>query len=93
MTFALTGANMYPSAAYASLQLLHHSSFGAAVVAAAGTGPYDPNATRWGDYSWAVLDPSGTAFWFATEYVPPKSSQTPDGRRNWGTRVMEVCAC
>jgi hypothetical protein len=92
MTFALSGANMFPSAAYASLQP-NHIAFGAPVVAAAGTGPYDPNATRWGDYSWAVLDPSGTAFWLATEYMPPKSSQTPDGVRNWGTRVMEVCAC
>jgi hypothetical protein len=92
MGFARTGSDVYPSAAYAVLQL-HHSSFGAPVTAAAGTGPYDRHATRWGDYSFAVLDPSGTAFWLATEYMPPKSSQTVDGKRNWGTRVMEVCAC
>jgi hypothetical protein len=28
----------------------------------------------------------------ATEYMPPKSSQTQDGRRNWGTRVFQVSA-
>ena len=66
------------------------SAFGPLTVAAAGSGSYDPNATRWGDYSWAVLDPSGKGVWGASEYVPPKSSQTPDGRRNWGTRVFEV---
>jgi hypothetical protein len=38
------------------------------------------------------MDPSGTSIWLATEYVPPKSSQTPDGLRNWGTRVLEVQA-
>jgi hypothetical protein len=28
--------------------------------------------------------------WLATEYVPPPSSQTVDGKRDWGTRVFEV---
>jgi hypothetical protein len=59
-------------------------------VAAAGTGPYDKKATRWGDYSFAVLDQHADAVWLATEYVPPKSSQTSTGARNWGTRVLEV---
>jgi hypothetical protein len=26
----------------------------------------------------------------ATEYMPPLSSQTADGKRNWGTRVIQV---
>ena len=26
----------------------------------------------------------------ATEYVPPKSSQTSTGQRNWGTEVIRV---
>ena len=69
-----------------------HGFFGSLNLAAAGTGPYDPNATRWGDYSWAISDPSGSSFWMATEYVPPLSSQTPDRARNWGTRVFEVSA-
>ena len=34
----------------------------------------------------------GKSIWLATEYVPPKSSQTPDGLKNWGTRVMDVAA-
>ena len=28
--------------------------------------------------------------WLATEYIPPKSSQTTTGIRNWGTRVIRV---
>ncbi|MFL6239473.1 MAG: hypothetical protein ACJ735_08315 [Actinomycetes bacterium] len=89
MVFTLTGATHYPSAAYAVLQA-GASEFGPAVIAANGTGPYDPNAGRWGDYSWAILDRSADAVWLATEYIPPKPSQTDDGRRNWGTRVLEV---
>ena len=38
----------------------------------------------------AVLDPAGTSAWLATEYMPPRSSQTLDGARNWGTRVLDV---
>jgi len=91
MVFTLSGADVFASAAFASLDS-SATSFGAIRVAAAGSGPYDPNATRWGDYSWAVLDPTADAFWFATEYMPPLSSQTPDGLRNWGTRVFEVSA-
>jgi hypothetical protein len=86
--FTLTSANRFPSAAYAVLG--SSSTFGSPIVAAAGTGPYDPLATRWGDYSWAVLDPSGTSVWMATEYIPAPSRQTTDGKRNWGTRVFQV---
>jgi hypothetical protein len=68
------------------------NSFGPVRMAAFGTGPYDPNAGRWGDYSWATLDPGGQSFWFATEYIPPLASQTPDRRANWGTRVVQVDA-
>ena len=89
MVMTLTGTQHFPSAAY-SLLAPGATAFGPIHVAAAGTGSYDPNATRWGDYSWAVLDPSLTSVWMATEYIPPKASQTPDGARNWGTRVMEV---
>jgi hypothetical protein len=89
MVASLTGSSRHPSAAY-SVLAPGASAFGPVTVAAAGTGTYDPEAERWGDYSFAVLDPSGEAAWLATEYVPPKSSQTPDGRRNWGTRVFEV---
>ncbi|HVC43109.1 MAG TPA: hypothetical protein VND54_14110 [Candidatus Saccharimonadales bacterium] len=89
MVFTVTGANHYPSAAYAVLGA-GQSAFGAIKIAAAGTGPYAPTSTRWGDYSWAVIDPAARAVWLATEYVPPLSSQTPDRLSNWGTRVLEV---
>ncbi len=93
MIMTLTGKNFYPSAVYAVLQA-GQRSFGPFHIAASGTGPYvyKPNPSRWGDYSWAILDPSGNSFWLATEYVPPKSSQTTDGKQNWGTRVLEVSA-
>lgn len=89
MVFTETGEGIFPSAAYATLSS-GHTQFGAPVIAAAGTGPYDKNATRWGDYSWAVLDPATDTFWLATEYIPSASSQTTTGRRNWGNRVLEV---
>ena len=89
MVFSLTSSKDFPSAAYATLGA-QAANFKAPTVAAAGTGPYDPTATRWGDYSYAAINPSATAVWMATEYIPPKASQTPDGRRNWGTRVFSV---
>jgi hypothetical protein len=89
MVMTLSGASRFPSAAYAVMPS-GATSFGPVTVAAAGRGSYDPAATRWGDYSWSVLDPSGNSVWMATEYVPPKASQTPDGLRNWGTRVLDL---
>jgi hypothetical protein len=89
MVFTLTGATRFPSAAFAVLPA-GTATFGAVQVAANGTGPYDPRAGRWGDYSWAVLDAHADAVWLATEYIPPKASQTSTGQRNWGTRVVEV---
>jgi hypothetical protein len=89
MVFTLTGASRFPSAAFAVLSA-SSVTFGGVNVAANGTGPYDPKATRWGDYSWAVLDARADAVWLATEYIPPKASQTSTGARNWGTRVLEV---
>jgi hypothetical protein len=91
MVGTLSGADVYPSAAFTQLAS-GGSAFGPIQVGARGSGPYDPNATRWGDYSFAVLDPSGTSIWLATEYMPPTSSQTPDRLRNWGTRVLNVSA-
>jgi hypothetical protein len=89
MVFTLSGATRFPSAAYAVMPS-GGTQFGPITVAAAGTTHYDPNATRWGDYSWAVLDPSGKSVWMATEYMPPTASQTTDGATNWGTRVMRL---
>ena len=89
MVVTLSGARRYASADYAVLSP-GQSNFGPAHESAHGTGPYDPNAGRWGDYSWATLDPGSGSIWMATEYMPPTSFQTTDGRRNWGTRVAEV---
>lgn len=87
----LSGPTFFPSVAYTVMKA-GGSSFGPIRMVAAGTGPYDPAATRWGDYSAAVLDPTSNSIWMANEYIPPVSSQTPDGLRNWGTRVFEVSA-
>ena len=93
MIMTLSGPTLYASVVYTVL-LEGQSSFGDLHVAATGTGPYlyKPNPSRWGDYSWAILSPDGNSFWMATEYVPPKSSQTTDGKQNWGTRVIQVSA-
>lgn len=91
MVMTLSGPTFFASAAYTVLSE-DHKSFGPVKIAALGTGPYDPAATRWGDYSAAALDPSDNSFWFATEYIPPLASQTTDGLGNWGTRVLEVDA-
>ena len=89
IVMTLTGSNYFPSVVYTTLQQ-NGNAFGAIHIALNGTGPYDPTATRWGDYSWAILDPDTNNFWMATEYIPPKSSQTTDGLTNWGTGVIEV---
>jgi hypothetical protein len=89
MVFTVTGADHFPSAAYAAMGA-GQSAFGAIHIVADGTGPYAKTSSRWGDYSWAVIDPSFNGVWLATEYVPPLSSQTPDRLSNWGTRVFEV---
>jgi hypothetical protein len=89
MAISISGPTRYPSAGYSLLRAGDHA-FGVIRIAASGTTTYDPQATRWGDYSWAVLDPNADAVWAAAEYVPPRASQTPDGLRNWGTRVFEV---
>lgn len=89
MVFTLTGSGRFASAAYTLLRA-GATNFGAPVVAAAGTGPYDKKSTRWGDYSFAVPAWSSDSAWLATEYVPPLSSQTSTRQSNWGTRVLEV---
>jgi len=89
VVFTLTSRTRFPSAAFATLRA-GASNFGPPVVAAAGTGPYFRKSTRWGDYSFAVPSDTSHSAWLATEYIPRKSSQTTDGKQNWGTRVFEV---
>jgi hypothetical protein len=88
VVFTESNSTEFPSAAYATLKA-GAANFGPPVVAAKGTGPYSRQSGRWGDYSFAVPGPGDTA-WLATEYVPPKLSQTTDGAQNWGTRVIQV---
>jgi hypothetical protein len=88
MVGTLTGSTRFPSAAYSLFS--PGPGWGPVQVAAEGTTNYDPKAERWGDYSWAIIAPNKKAVWLATEYVPPPSSQTVDGKRDWGTRVFEV---
>jgi hypothetical protein len=89
MVFTLSGPTIYGSAAYAVMSNDH--AFGKIKVAGAGTAAYvHGTQNRWGDYSYAAIDPNGSALWFATEYIPPAASQTHDGFNNWGTRVFEV---
>ncbi|HLX47155.1 MAG TPA: hypothetical protein VKS82_02375 [Streptosporangiaceae bacterium] len=87
--FTLTSPGRFPSAGYATLKA-GAGNFGRPIVAAPGAGPYYRKSKRWGDYSFAVPDPTSDSAWLATEYIPPKSSQTTDGKQNWGTRVLEV---
>jgi hypothetical protein len=89
MVYTLSGAGRFASVAYSALGT-GQTSFSSPIVVANGTGPYDPDGTRWGDYSWATWDPVTDTFWLDGEYIPPKSSQTTDGNNNWGTRVINV---
>ena len=91
MVLTLSGANHFPSAVYTVMRA-GQNTFGTIHIAGPGTTFYSPTSTRWGDYSWAVLAPDGKSFWFATEYMPPRSSQTVDQLQDWGTFVLQVSA-
>jgi hypothetical protein len=76
VALTLTGANDYPSAAYASIDAVN--GIGAVHIAAAGVATDDgftsykaqvgnPPRTRWGDYGAAAVD--GNSIWIASEYI------------------------
>lgn len=98
MAFSITNGTTNPSAAYAVVPDGKSSkNAGAIFVAATGNGSYFDDFTcsgtlspgcRWGDYSWATLDPSSNNIWMGSEYIPPAARQFPDA--NWGTRVYQV---
>jgi hypothetical protein len=46
------------------------------------------NSARWGDYSWASIDPGTNGIWLATEYTPPAPDQDPID--NWGTYIFKL---
>src|SRR6202035_899571 len=92
MVFTISGANRFASAAFSTLKA-GQARFGPITIAAQGTGPYKPKVDqfgRWGDYSWAQLDPATDTVWLGAEYIPPLSSQTTTRERNWGTEVLQV---
>lgn len=98
MTMTLMGPGTFPSAVYTvrSASSGHHDFSGVNFAAAGATSdngftctdPATGKICRWGDYSAAVIAPSGGGIWMATEYIPG----TGDVNANWGTRVFEVTA-
>ncbi|MDX6335019.1 MAG: hypothetical protein QOG05_2359 [Streptosporangiaceae bacterium] len=89
MVFTVTGRHINPSAAYTTLGSRTITTVAAGAsphVSFSDAPPY--NTARWGDYSFAALDPGGSGIWLATEYIPPAADQDPFD--NWGTSVFEV---
>lgn len=94
MAFTLAGPNNHPSAAWAPVSL--SSGAGPVFVSAPGADAADDfsavkafgghGTIRWGDYSAAVSDPSGTV-WMANEYI---SGVEKDSMANWATFVAHV---
>ena len=86
--FTITSKHTNPSAAYTVL------GSNRIITIAPGTSAHVSfsgpvfNEPRWGDYSFAQVDPSGAGVWIATEYIPPAADQDPID--NWGTYVSEV---
>jgi hypothetical protein len=87
MSFSLSGADTFPSAAYVTMD--QDGTSESVHIAGAGQDPEDgfsgypqfltpppppgsPNIARWGDYSAAVAD--GDRLWFAAEYIPEACS-------------------
>lgn len=85
IVFTLTSGSINPSAAYVFAG--SGTAFGGVKIAALGASPSTDGASRWGDYSFATLDPNGTDLWMATEYVP-SGFQNPI--TNFGTRVFDL---
>jgi len=94
MGFSIVGLDFFPSTGYAPIDAVNGA--GAIRIAAAGVGPDDgftgyfaeggARVGRWGDYSAAVADASGS-FWVADEYIPD-SPRTLFA--NWGTFISKV---
>ena len=97
MVFTLAGGGFYPSTAYVRLNS-SGAIAGPVTVYGAGTKPADGftgypqeggNGTeRWGDYSAASADTSGT-IWTAAEYIPGTFG-FPPFLANWGTAIGAI---
>jgi hypothetical protein len=88
VVFTITSKTINPSAAYTVL------GSNRIRTVATGTDPHKSfsdvqfDEARWGDYSFAQVDPSGLGIWLATEYIPSAADQDP--LDNWGTYVFKV---
>ena len=75
--FTITSKTINPSAAYTVL------GSDRIITVAKGTSAHVSfsdalfGEARWGDYSFAQVDPSGAGVWLATEYIPPVAYQDP----------------
>ena len=111
IAFSITSPNLNPSTGYV-LRKAGDKKFSNVHLTDKGSGP-DTGFTcvppfqgtvqqcRWGDYSWAALDPSGAGLWMAaeltvpqvaTQILPPIPGFPPTLSTNWGTQVWEVNA-
>ncbi len=90
MVITLSGPRQFPSAAYSVLakrsHVVRHRSPSPPRAGPTTTRTRRAGATTPGRCSTRP----GTSVWMATEYIPPKASQTTDGARNWGTRVLNL---
>jgi hypothetical protein len=103
MTFSYSGPDYYPSVGYTKIDIKHGP--GPIEPVAVGQKPDDgftgyPQYTggsvgRWGDYSAAVSDLTGT-IWIAAEWIPgtfgyvPGAATPPSFVANWGTYIARV---
>jgi hypothetical protein len=95
LAFSLSGADFYPSAAFAEFTA---QAMGEIQIVAAGAAPHDGfsgykyfggnAAARMGDYSAATVDENG-AVWLASEYIPlaPRTLLS-----NWGSFIARLSA-
>jgi len=94
ITFSVVGPDIFPSQAFARVDVAHGA--GAIHISGAGAGPEDgfsgyeafggADVGRWGDYSAAAADADGT-IWTAAEFIPnaPRTVLA-----NWGTFISRV---
>ena len=91
MTFSISGADYFPSAAFTALGSPTVSLVALGAEPADGfsgypqTGAPEPGIERWGDYSAAVTD--GKTVWMATEFIPGGMRTV---NANWGTFVFGI---
>ena len=88
LVFTITSGTIDPSAAFTTLGSRKITTVAAGAGAHLSFSDFFFDEARWGDYSFAQLDPSGRGVWLATEYIPPPAFQDPND--NWGTYVLEV---